>query len=400
MKNHISLRPIRITACFALLLSVLTMSGCDVTGGLGSSIEASTKEAMHVLDSAIRDIQTNSATWQTVLQHVADQLPKDISETVRVDAQILANRSIATAGTEFRCDIDFLGKHAIQSLQRLKAELLNENPAPVPPEFCQVVLPSVDLNVSPLKWSTVMLYGYDLDHQDTSQSLLKVFLVNKQGTTPLPEERIGRTTHYQITLNLGGMASQLYHNQVRKIVVSWDGTSAGYPQIVITPWEKQRRVEPPLAVSSTGPFFPPPIGNGDRDFNTREDRPTDLTVRGEIRHDGSTVYNRMYMHAREVASDNTEVDGWTSWTAAYSAPTGWKIVEVRPGAPSIFSMGVTSNQTDSTPIVASRPTGEVVDRFEIWVDRDGDDAGSYSRMITHWRPLEITIEQVEPEWLR
>jgi hypothetical protein len=390
---------IRPTMFIMVILSALTMSGCDLTGGLGQHIETSVDKAANVIDNGIHDIDLNSATWQSVLQRVADQLPKDISETVRADAQSLATRSIATAGVEFRCDSDFLGNRAKQALQHLKDTLLNLKPSPISPAFCQVDPVSIDLKIPPGKWETVMLYGYDLDHQDQTNALLKVLLLNEQGETmPIPENRIGRTTHYQITLNLSGMAPQLYQQHVGKIIMSWNGTSAGYPEIIIVPWVKHRRVDT-LPISSTGSYTPPRVGHGDGDFDPHTDKPTDLTVIGQLQFSDNSVLTRVYMEAREVIPDHTEVQGWSDWGVAYTAPAGWKITEVRPFARSISQAKVTNGQSDEQPLTLTRPAGEVADRFEVWVDRNGDEAGSWSRVIAHWRPLEVTIEEVKPDWL-
>lgn len=379
------------------LLCVLAMTSCDLTGGISSSID----RAANIIDSGIHDIGVSSAVWQSVLQRVAEQLPKDIAETVRVDAQSLANRSIATAGTEFRCNTDFLGSRAIQSLRALKAELLGQNPSPVPPGFCQVDPASIDLKISPEKWSTVMIAGYDLDHQDKAKAPLGIFLVDEQGQrTPLPESRIGRTTHYQITLNLGQMAAQLYSAHIRKIVVSWDGSSVGFPEIVVVPWEPQRIRQPLIDVGTTGPYTPPRVGKGDRDFDTHDDSPTSLSVRGELRITESSIESSISMRAHEDEPDHTEVSGSSGWDSVYTPPAGWKIVEVRPSKASAVETKVTSNQSDNIPLKLNRPSGEVVDYFQVWVDREGDEAGSWSRISVNWRPIEVTIEELTPAWLR
>jgi hypothetical protein len=358
---------------------------------LGEHIESSVDKALEVIDRGIRDIERDMYSWQSVLQRVANQLPEDISETVRVDAQSLAARSIAKAGIEFRCEVDFLANRAIESLRRLKAELLNQNPPPLPPTFCQVE-ESIDLNVSPTKWSTKILTGYDLDHKDSAGRLLQFQLLTAQGSTiPLPESRIGRTTHYQITLNLGGMASQLHSRRITKIVASWNGKRQIHPQIVIIPWEAKRQTIT-VNIGNTGPYYPPRIG-GDRDFDTHHDEPTDVRVRGEMHITQGAIRCEVYMRAREREPDHTEVEG-SSWARAYTAPQGWWIVAVHPNVASTHTAVVTG----SGRLTFSRPAGEVVDHFEVWVDRGGDEAGTWTRVTVHWRPLNVTIEELRPEW--
>ncbi len=384
-----------------VLLLALVLPGCipaiPVKVEVGPTTRPAIDRALEVIDNGIHDIQQNSEVWQAVLQRVADQLPQEIDETIRIDAQSLATRSIAVAGVELRCNIDFLGVRAIQSLQRLKAEVLGQNPPLLSPSFCQVDPPSIDLKVSPEKWSTAILYGYDLDHTDTAGRLLQIWLLDSQGnSTLLPESRIGRTTHYQITLNLGDMARQLYTSQVNKIVFSWDNSSEGYPQIVVVPWEAHRQtVTVPIGDTS---FQPPHIGNGDGDFYINDSNPSRVRVCGQIQIDDWAVQNQAYMLAEELKPDHTMVEGWSGWKTAYQAPFGYRIVDVTPYMASCDD--TKTIVTGEYPIKYGHLAGEVVSRFEVWVDHGGDEAGTWSRVLVQWQPLDITIEEAKPEWLR
>jgi hypothetical protein len=371
-----------------LLVLVIGVSGCGCT----STVD----KAVAIIDNGIRAIQLNSDAWRSVLQTVANELPDRIDDTIKNEAQSLVNRSMATAGIEFRCNVDFLANRAIESLQRLKAMVLKQNPPILPPTFCQVDPASIDLSVDPTHWSTVMLSGYDLDHTDNKGLKLQVLLLDKEGrTTSLQENRIGRTTHYQITLNLGAMARQLYVNQIAKLVVSWGGSSEGYPQVVVVPWQADRQTIRAYNPGATGPYYPPLVA-GDRDFDTGDSDPTSLALVGECMTSQTMIDCHTYMNAREVHSNYTEVKGWSAFSRLYSAPNGWRIVQVNPSARSSASGMVTEHDR----LVYNRPAGEVVNYFEAWVDRDGDEAGFWTRVITHWSLLDIVIEEVAPVWLR
>lgn len=381
------------TVFLASILVMFMMSSCTCDLGIGQ-MASSVDRAVAVIDNGIRDINQNSASWQSVLQRVANELPQEISETIRIDAQNLATRSIATAGVEFRCNTDFLANRAVQALQRLKAELLGQKPPPLPPAFCQVSPDNIDLKADPSRQSTVSFYGYDLDQRDSAGKLFQVMLLTSQGSRiPVPENRIGRLTHYQVTLNLGGYFKELYDKKVVKIIVSWGGSTSGYPQVVVVPWEAKRQTLT-QRIGATGPFVPPHTG-GDKDFNTGSGRPTDLTLKAEMQKTDTAVRVRTYMYAREQKPDNTKVEGWSPWSVAYTAPEGYRIVSVNPNTSSNYS-GVVTQQGRFT---IDRPAGEIVDRFEVWVDQSGSEAGSFTRVTTHWRPLDITIETVKPSWL-
>ncbi len=369
--------------CFAL-------SAC----GLPSSID----EAVRVIDNGIEAIRTGSANWQTVLQRVADELPKDISTEIRTDAQNLATRSIALTGVEFRCGIaDFLQKRAIRNLQYLKAKLLKQNPPLQPPEFCQVSPPSISLSDPPNNWETVILTGYDLDYKDGSGKPFQFLLVNAGGqTTSIPEIQIGRTTHYQVTLNIRTMARALYSGGIGKIVVLWDNAiknDAG--QVVVIPWSPQRRTEyrNPGSLSCQ-----PPKVAGDADFSTGQGNPADIALRAWIANTGQRIVGNVFFQARERGGDNTTVSG-TCDGLLYSAPENWKIISVRPSDPSpvddLLKVPMTTGQ-----MLFPRPAGEVAESFYVYLDRAGDEAGIWTRVEVRWRQLEAEIEEQVPTWLQ
>ncbi|MGC3992728.1 MAG: hypothetical protein QM779_01125 [Propionicimonas sp.] len=375
------------------LSATVTALALSLTTGCFENISSSIDQATQVIDDGIRSLNANSSAWRAILQKVADDLPEDISETIRVDAQSLVNRSIATAGVEFRCNVDFLGHRAIQSLEALKAKLLGQNPAVLPPGFCQADPAAIDLNVDPGKWSTLMLYGYDLDHADVSGNLFTVSLVTANGqSTALPESRIGRTTHYQVTVNLGSLAPQLYQQGITKIAVAWNGSAAGYPEAVVVPWNPPQQTILQKDLGSTR-YTPPRVG-GDADFDTDDDEPTDVQVGGELSVQPDRITSRVSLHARERDPDHTEVNGTSDWAAAYLAPANWRIVSVSPTGASTATAVATSHDV----LKLSRPGGEVVDLFDVWVDRDGDEAGSYTSVEAHWRRVDIVLQQVAPSW--
>lgn len=366
---------------------VVAFSGCIFTDELDSI-----DRATNVIDRGIDDINTGSADWQTVLERVANDLPEDISATIRNDAQNLATRSVAAGGAEFRCNTDFLENRAVQSLKNLKAKLLGTTPSLLPPAFCQVAPPGIDLKSSPSSWLMVTLHGYDLDHRDSTGSLLKVLLLDNRGVTiPFPEDHIGRTTHYLVTLNLGGLEKRLYDENIVKLIVEWDGSTSGNPEIVVIPWTPDTKTEYKNIARTS---YMPPKTRGDRDFDTDDDEPMSVDVRGNLHITEQFINCRVYMKAEEEESDYTTVKGWSDWSRAYTAPNGWKIVDVRPRENSKH----TSEITDHDVHRYSRPAGEVVNYFEVWGDRKGDDAGVYTKVEVYWRKLEITLEETVPKW--
>jgi hypothetical protein len=370
----------------SILLAASVLSDCGV-GKITNSID----QAVNVIDRGIDNINHDSTRWQSTLREVSDQLPKDIQSTIRNEMSQLVERSIAKTGVEFRCDVDFLAQRAKQGLERIKAMLLNKQPVPVSPSFCHVSPGTLNINAPPQSRSTIELAGYDMDQNDQKGHALKVFLFSDRTgeSIPFTEDRIGRTTHYLLTLNVTGadLETLIRNKQISKLKVSWNDTAAGLPEVLVIQRVAQRKtVTVPLGEITHIPSH----AGGDADFNTSGSDPLDYSVTGESRVDGNRILVRIHMRGRERKPDNTTVDSWTDWQAAYNAPLGWKIVSCTPVGASNRSGSI----TDHGVLTLKLPQGEVVNRFDIFGDRENTEAGSYTRVIVYFNPVTVVLEEL------
>ena len=375
-------------AALPILLAALVLSDCGI-GKITNSID----QAVNVIDRGIDNINHDSTRWQSTLREVADQLPKDVQSTIRNEMSQLVERSIAKTGVEFRCDVDFLAQRAKQGLERIKAMLLNQQPGPVSPSFCHVSPGTLNINAPPQSRSTIELAGYDMDQNDQKGHTLKVFLFSDRTgeSIPLTEDRIGRTTHYLLTLNVTGsdLETLIRNKQISKLRVSWNDTAAGLPEVLVIQRVAQRKtVTVPLGEIT----HVPSRAGGDADFDTDGGNPLDYSVTGESRVDGNRILVRVHLRGRERQPDNTTVDSWTDWQVAYNAPLGWKIVSCTPLGGSNRSGSITDHGVLSLKL----PQGEVVSRFEIFGDRPDDEAGSYTRVIVFFNPATVVLEELIP----
>jgi hypothetical protein len=374
---------------FSITLIALFFSGC----GLGK-VEDSINDAVGVVDQGITTIDHDSTKWQATLQEVADKLPKDIQSTIRNEMDQLVARSIARAGVEFRCNADFLAQRAVQGLKRVKAMLLNQRPDPIKPSFCQVSPEVLNLNEPVKSRQTILIAGYDMDQVDKSAHPLGVVLFSdKSGLqVKLEEARIGRTTHYSIALNVAGADFEqlLRTKQISKLRVVWGDNPPGLPEALIVPKEAQSVTKPNVLIGEIS--YTPPKVSGDRDFNASGDHPMRFTVRAESKIEGSKIMVRVRMMAAESQSDWTRVDGWSKWQTAYTAPVGWKIKSASPLGSSEKSGSIGTHGIRYENL----SQGEVVNRFDIYGDTDGQEAGSYTRVIARFTPLTIQLVEVTP----
>ena len=353
------------------LFTGIFTSGCGVLERFDRTTSA-IEQLEADIDRGIAMIENDKERWRSTLQELASDIPNELQSTVRVELQQLANRSVATAGTEIRCNVDFLAHRAIQGLQRVKAILRNRDPKTLPPEICQVSPLTLDMNIERARRVDVSISGYDMDHIDNEGMPLRfVYRSDAQNKTFLfPESRVGRTTHYQITLNTSGADFDqfIYVHQINKIWGEWEGRSES-PQVNLTRWEpRKKELKVPL-----GSFdYTPPLTHGDRDFDTDDDDETDVNLSVRTRQVGNRIEASVYMKARERDPDNTTVEGWSRWFVGYEAPAGWKIINITRLGRSDTSFVATSHQMRSSTL----PQGEIADRFETWIDRSGDEAGA------------------------
>lgn len=375
----------------------LLLSGCSMPGKVDDAVDELANFG-GLIDKAMDDIRNDNTRWQSIVRELGQKLPAEVQSTVRVEMEQLVARSIAKTGEEFRCNVDFMAARAIASLQRIKAMLLNKDAnqvfEPVPPSFCQVTPEKLDMNLSAERRQTVDLSGYGFDSKDVTGQPLKVLLVGNSPSesVPLSEDRIGRTTHYHLVLNLAGedMEKLMAQKGISKIKIAWGDKTEGFPEALIIPRALRTIVKErePLGEME----YAPPHIEGDKDFNTDDDEPMSVRVIAETQHTDTQILTRVYMKAREERSDWTTAEGWSEPKVAFNAPAGFRIKSVSPVGQTIGQVSIGDRREHPIP----HPQGEVAKSFLIYGDRKGDEAGSYTRAKVEFNPTTITLEEIAP----
>jgi hypothetical protein len=383
----------RLFSLLILGVSLFLWTGC----GLPAAIDRATDAATRVVDNAIMDLNRNSADWQNIVQGVARDLPDDVAEIVREEAQNLATRSIAQAGAQFSCMVDHYANRAEQALRRLRQILDGESPDPLPPMICLVAPAAIDLNTNPSSWDTITIHGYDLDHLDVNGDRIAFAMwSNAQYYDSIEDSAVGRTTHYQITYSVRKVVERLYDQSITKIIPQWEGTLSGpiNGEVLVNPWRPSTK---PIPHEPNGTTHIPQHVGGDKDFDTDGEDPVRVEVKAYISNNAQFVFGAVYMYALELTGDNTEVQGLSEWVPLYEAPRGWKIIDVTPSSASeVGPISITSEGVHDL----ERPGGEVVVRFTVQVDHDGNEAGDWTRVTAVWNKLNIEIEETQPSWYR
>src|SRR3954453_16075622 len=246
---------------FLLLLTTATfiifISGCGL-GGLKDTATNVTNQVSQDLDQAISALNSQSANWQDILNKAITDLPKEASDLIRGDLTNLLQRTVAAAGSEGRCDADFFRNRVQQTLVAIKAKLLNQQAPPLPPQFCSAVPSAVDMSLPADSRNKIDFFGYDFD-----KAAQHVFLVNgsqRQDVTQFLQQ----STHYQMTLNLGGNGVPLDKNS-QILVLSWNNQDiSSIP--VIQPSPKICQTSFVNFTPNQTTYIPPHVG-GDGEFN-------------------------------------------------------------------------------------------------------------------------------------
>lgn len=358
-------------------LLVTLLGSCRLNEAL-VGLQDTAGDAVGALDRAIDALEVNSASWQTVLQDTTSQLTADAQSTIRNEVSNLLNRSIAAAGGEVRCDIDFIGTRVRQALMRIRARLLNQSVPPAEPALCQVVPPAIDMALAPDRRNKLEFFGYDFD-----TTPITVTLHNQNGTVDVSNS-LDRLTHYQMTLNLGINGVPLTSGSNR-ITLEWQGKQIS-SIAVIQPATPVCREVTELYSRDTYLSFTPPHTRGDREYKGHGPQ---VWATAQWTHDDARVQVRLWMKAEETESDWTTAEGERIETY-YTAPPGWRIESVLGATDSSAHYIDTNHNQDR---IGGGPSGPVKE-FVFQGDRSGDDAGLYTGVEVYFNPLTVKLVEV------
>jgi hypothetical protein len=357
---------------------VFVLVGCGLKRTIQDTAQDLTNNTVAMIDDAIDEITHESESWQATLQELSEKLTDEAQSTVRNEVENLANRTIAAAGSELRCNVDFLGARVIQALQRIKAELLKK---PIPernPAICQVVPSAIDMNLTPNRRNKVDISGYDFDNQP-----IKLYLVTNDNQKVDVTYAINRLSHYHLVLNLGSNGVLLNENSGRLVLEYKDSqiSSIAVTQPVIPDCREEEISFSPDVIT-----FIPPHTKGDREYDGNG---PNISARVNIYVDNNTIKARIYMRAKETKSDWSTADGSGIFNI-YTAPSKKRIMAI------VSDKETNTNYTDSghSEDFFEKGNGELIKRFAFIGDTDGDDAGTRTRVKVTFNRVVVKLKEI------
>lgn len=369
---------------------VVTLSAASCLG-----ITSATNDVVAAIDSAISDLNANSAQFQDILSQLLDELPENTAASTRASIENVVGNATGLAQENFQCALDSVGIRARKLLERIRQEILHQEVGPMPPPLiCQITPAVVDLKLDPDTWEEINITGYGFRDVDESGNHLDYKMVQTDGTLSSSLSSTGKiatSSYYRMTIDLSGETKVALLYDVNRLAAFWNNEMLpDQGEIIVQPWEASQRTRV-MNLGTTS--FVPPHTAGDKDFHTDDDEPTSLTVTAKLIVSPEQIVGEVYMHAREDGGDHTTVSG-TTRQVLYTADDGYKILSVNPSGDTSIDRDITSHGMHRI----ARPGGEAANEVRVWVDRSGDEAGSYTRVEVEWKTVTILTEQTHPAW--
>lgn len=210
MRRRFGASRLRLALTLAAVFALISSPGCElirsITNPASQESELWRQEVTGIIEQTRDEVDGISSDWQSVARETVDkidQVPHKIAEetrtTIRNEVNDTFARATATAGGEFRCDVDFLHTRVKEDLNRVITLVSGGKPAPRLAAVCVVVPSSIDMNIDPTRRTSVEFHGYNFDTDGVKSSLIA-----SDGTTSDVTRFEARTSHYLLTLNLGG----------------------------------------------------------------------------------------------------------------------------------------------------------------------------------------------------
>jgi len=365
IKKHLT-----IIIIAALMLITPSFLACDIN----SAVNRITRS----IDNAVDALNQNSSEWQDIMNQLLAQLQgidDQLAGLIEVEVQNLLDHGVAVIGTEFRCNVDFIGNRMRDALIRLKNEYLHQNVAvdPLKPYICQVVPASVDRILIPDDLDMLEFFGYDFDLKD-----VKLYVEESNGGRINVSEFLVKPTHYHMTVSLGPDGVQLT-SQSNKLVLTCGYEDLSYVKII----QGTTDTDTILPAKRT---FVPPHTRGDLDFNGNGPE-VFCRVELSILNYNTQVWAEIHMKAEQTRADWTTAEGTDSYLL-YTAPAGKEIKQIL--CPNYDQ--ITYLDSDINPDYFERGVGGPVLRYEFHGDTEGNDAGTDTKVIVEFNPIKVELE--------
>lgn len=361
-----------------LLVAALLSAGCI-------NVDPPVSKVVDAVDDAITRVAANLTDWRTTLDELnttVANIDDDAAKLIKAELQQLTERSIAAVGTEFRCNVDFLGQRVLEGLNRIKSALGGKTGLPVTPRFCSVSPGSIDMVLDPERRNKIEVTGYNFDAQPGMQ----LFLTTAAGRIDVTKH-LTRQTHYKATINLGGSNADQgiqLDDTSRTLELTWQGSAFAPTVPVVQP--------PPLPKCRQQVLTSQPasytvqakhIGPGDADVFGKGD----VTIQVWREGDESVVTARVYFKVSQYDDDRSTGEATSPAIELFRAPPGTKIVSV--AAPEREAPDVYRDTDWEDDEIGGG--GGLVRKYIVRADGNGDDLNGWAQVNVKFNSFSVAV---------
>lgn len=207
----------RALAGLLMGLIVVSLLGCE---GPGDKVV----KAAEIIAGVIPEITGESEQWREEWRETRTELPED----VRRQFDLAFENALAAAGSEFRCNTEFIRSRLKRDLEILVANLRNEPPPSILPQVCQIYPDSVldlDADSRPKDQAWIRFAGYDFLDANKNPNV-RVVMESRDGTTrDLTRCCVDNPTHYLLTVDFDEIDFEREHRRLK--LLTEDGEALG-----------------------------------------------------------------------------------------------------------------------------------------------------------------------------
>lgn len=355
-------------------LLIICFASC---GKFITSMDDATTKAVNAIDGAISNLSFESSEWRFVLTEALDNIPDEIKSIINNDIQNLITESIAVAGIEVRCNVDFFRARMRQDLQNLKRKILKQTLIVGDAEICQTSPPLIDMNLVANNRNSILITGYDLRNKG-----IKLYLLAR-GQTIDYSSKLSKNSNYQMTINLGGTGIPLNTNSSKILIKYKNNIISEIPIIQKVP--EICKSKPHYTKSKKHTLLPVRI-RGDNEFDGNGPHIT-CSVSVKLSADKKKLLAEMYMIAKETQSNWSTAEKRETITL-YTVSDGWIIEKINSNPQTSSYTYTDRDHSIDTYNIGHGP----VKRMVFVGDVGGDDIGKTQVEIL-FRPVSLQLKE-------
>lgn len=353
--------PVLLRLSMLALLLPMLINGCN-------SVDDAIKLVRDSVSKSIDALDRNSNSWKSVVTNLSDEVSKLADKlpaerrAIKADLQDVASQAIGTAGSEVKCDVDFMGIRVKEQLKQVLAKFMGTPVEPLVPRVCLASPVVLSMDLSPADRNRVVFSGFNFD--TSLRPTLR--LVGSNGNLDV-SSALSQTSPYQLVANVASNGVLLDSGSIR-LVLEWQGRVLGEIAVLQPSMPLCAEEDKTVTTADTILTYLPPLTNGDAEFGNNG--PV-VRVEVSLEVNDQTLNIAKTMSAVETTTDWTTIQG-TDRTPVYTAPTGWRIASVVGPTSSYWNF--TADTTDK-PYPQELGPGGVVRQFTVTADTNGPDVG-------------------------